>query len=164
MITFKKIVLTTDLSANADAAMPYAIELARKYGGAIYLVHVFEDSIYYAGTLGKETLPYDPATWIAAARDSRDKQMKALAERVAQDSQVPVIPVILSGQAAVELVNFAEKEKADCLIIATHGHTGFSRLLFGSVAEKVVRLSPCPVLSVRPKNIPVETPPPSETK
>jgi universal stress protein A len=156
MIAFSKIILTSDLSPNADAATPYAVDLARKYGGEIYLVHVFEDSIYYVGTAGGEALPYDPAKWIAAAQDIRKKQINALAEKLAQEQKVKVIPVLRQGQPANETVMFAEQQKADCIVIATHGHTGFSRLMFGSVAEKIVRLSPCPVLSIRPKNIPAE--------
>jgi nucleotide-binding universal stress UspA family protein len=157
VIGFKKIILTTDLSENANAATPYAVELAKKYGGDIYLVHVFEDSIYYVGTVGGEGLPYDPAKWLAAAHDSRDKQIKALAAKLSEANKIKVIPVVKQGQPAPEMVKFAKEQDADCIVIATHGHTGFSRMLFGSVAEKIVRLSPCPVLSVRPKDIPAAT-------
>jgi nucleotide-binding universal stress UspA family protein len=153
MIGFNKIILTTDLSANADAATPYAVELARKFDGEIYLVHVFEDSIYYIGASGGEAMPYDPVKWIAAAQEAREKQLKALAEKIAAEHKVKATPVLRQGQPANETVTFAGDLNADCIVIATHGLTGFSRLMFGSVAEKIVRLSPCPVLSIRPKNI-----------
>ena len=157
MIGFKKIILTTDLSENADAATPYAIELAKKYGSELFLIHVFEDSIYYVGAVGGEALPYDPVKWLAAAHESRDKQLNALAAKLSKEHTIKVTPVMRKGQPATEMVNFAKEQSADCIVIATHGHTGFSRLLFGSVAEKVVRLSPCPVMSIRPKNIPAAT-------
>ncbi len=147
---FKKIVLTTDLSANADAATQYASSLAKKFGSTVFLVHVFECDIYYAaGTMESST--GDPAEWFRKARETRKKALKEAARTLAAATGTPVNDVFLEGHAAHEVVNFAKKENADCIVIATHGRSGLSHLLFGSVAENVVRMSSCPVLSVRPK-------------
>jgi len=147
---FKKLVLTTDLSPNADSASEQAISLAKQFGSTIYLVHVFECDIYYAaGTM--EAATNDPADWMRHARENRKKALKEAARTLSAATCLPVNDVFLEGNAAQEVVNFAKKEKADCIVISTHGRSGLSHLLFGSVAEKVVRLSACPVLSVRPK-------------
>jgi nucleotide-binding universal stress UspA family protein len=58
-------------------------------------------------------------------------------------------PVLASGDPPREIIRAAEDQKIDLIVIATHGHTGWGRLLFGSVAEKVVRLAPCPVLTIK---------------
>ena len=147
----KKIVLTTDLSANADAATDYAITLAKKFGASIFLIHVFESDIYYAGTLESASMN-DPAEWFKHAREKRIKALKEFAATLSAASGLPVMDVFREGHAANEIVNFAKVENADCIVIATHGRSGISHLLFGSVAERVVRMSHCPVLSVRPKS------------
>lgn len=148
----KKIVLTTDLSSNADAASEYAVELAKKFGASIYLVHVFESDIYYAGTMESAAMN-DPAEFFKHARDKRQLALKEAARTLAAATGLPVNDVFREGHAANEIVTFAKDENADCIVIATHGRSGLSHLIFGSVAEKVVRMSSCPVLSVRPKNV-----------
>lgn len=147
----KKIVLTTDLSENANAASEYAVELARKFGATLFLVHVFECDIYYAGTMESASMN-DPAEFFSHARENRKKALKEAARTLSAATGLPVSDVFLEGHASHEVVNFAKKEKADCIVIATHGRSGLSHLLFGSVAENVVRMAACPVLSVRPKN------------
>ncbi|HYF47881.1 MAG TPA: universal stress protein [Planctomycetota bacterium] len=148
MISFKKIVLTTDLSDNANVAAPYAVELAKKWGGQISLVHVVEDVVYYANPAATEGIV--PVEWMVANRKDREMQLKLRAEELAKKDGVTVKDVLLQGHAANAVVDYLKKEKADCVVIATHGRTGLSHLIMGSVAERIVRLSPCPVLSIRP--------------
>jgi len=148
MVSFKTIVLTTDLSDNADAAVPYAVELAKKWGGEIRLVHVVEDAVYYANPAATEGMV--PVEWMVANRKSREMQLKDLAAKLASKENIAVKDVLLQGHAANVIVDYAKMENADCIVIATHGRTGLSHFLFGSVAERVVRLSLIPVLSIRP--------------
>lgn len=159
MIQFKKIILTTDLSDNANAATPYAVELAKRYNGTIHLIHVSEDSLYYAIGTGEKVAPidpliqvYDPA-WVEEARRFREQQLEKLAKSIGTNDGVTVIHLLQQGHAADKIITYAKAENADCIVIATHGRTGFSHFLFGSVAERVVRMSVCPVLSVRPEKI-----------
>lgn len=151
MAEFKSILLTTDLSENADAAAPYAVELAQRFGGTIHLVHVFEDAAFYAAAAATEGMMVDPSDWINASLRDREQKLKALAERLSASGKVPVKPSLHQGHAAMAIVEAAKDLKADCVVIATHGRTGLSHLVFGSVAERVVRLCPCPVLSIRPQ-------------
>jgi nucleotide-binding universal stress UspA family protein len=149
MVAFKKIILTTDLSENADAAIPYAVELAKKWEGSIELVYVLEDMIYYANPAAAEGLV--PVEWMVANRRDHEVQLKIRAEELTKTQNVKVVDVMLQGHAANAIVDYAKESKADCVIIATHGRTGFSHFIFGSVAERVVQLCAIPVLSIRPE-------------
>ena len=149
MVQYKTIVLTTDLSPNANAAQPYAVELARKYDGIIFLIHVFEQDIYYASSSSGEGLAANPVEWLVEFRKQRAEQLEKAAKALQQQG-VRVIHKMCEGHPAHEVIALAKKEKADCIVISTHGRSGISQLVFGSVAERVVRLSPCPVLTVRP--------------
>lgn len=151
MLEFKKIVLTTDLSPNSDAAEPYAVDLARKYGGTIHMLHVVVETVYYANAPGGEPMVLAaPAEWLNKAREEHINLLKSKAEALGASSGVPVVDVLRYGHAANEIVAYIKDEKPDLVVIATHGRTGISHLIFGSVAERVVRLSTSPVLCVHP--------------
>lgn len=151
MINFRKIALTTDLSDNANEAIPFAVDLAKKYGGSIELVHVCEDTVYYASAAAAEGFVVDMEEFATKiAKDREDALRKQAADMTAKFGVV-VSPTLRKGHAANEIVAYAKEAKPDVVVIATHGRTGLSHLVFGSVAERVIRLCPCPVLSVRPQ-------------
>lgn len=152
MIRFNKIVLTTDLSENANVATPYAIDLARKYGGSIELLHVCEDTVYYASAAAAEGFVVDMEEFSAKIAKDRENALKAAADSLVSQYGIQIRPVLRKGHAANEIVAYAKEAKPDVIVIATHGRTGFSHMLFGSVAERVIRTAPCPVLSVRPES------------
>jgi nucleotide-binding universal stress UspA family protein len=151
MIQFKKIVLTTDLSENANAAIPYAVELARHYGGTIFLLHVFEEDIFYASMSAGTIELADQSRWETDARLNRQQRLQALAKSLGDKEGVQVVHLMKQGHAADMIATFAKAEDADCVVIATHGRTGLAHIVFGSVAENVVRLCQCPVMTVRPQ-------------
>jgi len=151
MIRFNKIVLTTDLSENASVATPYAIDLAKKYGGSIELLHVCEDTVYYASAAAAEGFVVDMEEFSAKIAKDREAALKVAADAIATQHGVKVTPMIRKGHAANEIVAYTKETKPDVLVIATHGRTGLSHLIFGSVAERVIRMCACPVLSVRPE-------------
>ncbi len=151
MISFNKIVLTTDFSANAEVAIPYAVELARRYGGSILLLHVTIEYAYYANMPTGELVAISaPSEWLEKAQQGQMKLLVDKAEAIAQAHGVKVVPIMRNGHPATEIVNCAKEEHADCVVISTHGRTGLAHLIFGSVVEHVVRACPIPVLSVRP--------------
>ena len=152
MSHFKSIVLTTDLSENAEAAAPYALELAAKFGSTVHLVHVFED-VLYTGILADGSMGYNPALWLEETEKERKKRVQVLASSIEAPDNVRIIPHYLRGNPITEVLNFAKMNDVDCIVISTHGRTGFTHLLFGSVAEKIVRTSPCPVLTIKPSLI-----------
>ena len=144
---FKKLLLTTDLSFNADAATPYAALLARKYGAKVILLHVLDDSAYYGG--GGDFV-FHPDEWLAEARQDLEQRLAERAARILEAEGIAVEPVLLAGNPARKIIAYAEAERPDCIIMATHGRTGIPRFIFGSVAERILRLSPCPVFTIRP--------------
>ncbi|MEI6232493.1 MAG: universal stress protein [Planctomycetota bacterium] len=151
MMDFKNILLTTDLSSNSEAARPYAVDLAKKYGATLHLLHVFEDAGYYHDAGMNEGVPFAPLEWIEAAQDERKKRLNTMAAAIELNDGVKSDATLRVGSAAREIIDYVKDNKIDCIVIATHGHTGLAHFIFGSVAEKVVRTCTCPVLTVRPK-------------
>ena len=150
MIAFKNIILTTDLSQMSDAAAPYAVDFAQKYDGLIHLVHVFEDLIFYPPTLTEAPLAVDVSEVLRETHAERATKLDQHAKDLSQQYGVQVVPVLLRGHAGNEIVSYAKRENIDLIVTATHGRGGISHLIFGSVAERVVRTSYCPVMTVRP--------------
>jgi len=153
MVEFKNILVTTDLSENANAALPYATELARRFNGHIELVYVFEDVLYFPMAPEPGSYMIDPIQIMESARSERKKKLEELAKAVSDGEHIEIKPVLLEGHPATKIVKYAADNKFDCLVVATHGRTGLAHFVFGSVAERLVRMSACPVLSVRPAKI-----------
>lgn len=120
----REILLATDFSESADAAGRIARDYARRFGARLHVIHV---------------------VWAGA-----DPTPRPLLERIEEDlgSEVPVIAVVRSGSPAAQIVKYAEEKGVDLIVVGTHGRTGVTRALLGSVAEQVVRTAPCPVLAV----------------
>lgn len=149
---FKNILLTSDLSTNAGVARPYAIDLAKKYGGTLHLLHVFEDGGYYQEKGAKESVPFGPLEWLERTQAERKKALFDRAAEIELQGGVKTIPELRIGHAVTEILAHAKEINADVIIMSTHGHSGITRFVFGSTAEKVVRMSPCPVMTVRPQS------------
>lgn len=136
----KKIVFPTDFSSSSDAALAYATSLARDTGATLYIVHVEEPPLAYGGGEMYYGIP-EPNT--AAL-------LKMLHAVKPTDAAVPCEHRLLAGDPAGAVVEFADNENADLIVMGTHGRTGLGRLLMGSVAEAIVRRATCPVLTFKP--------------
>ena len=146
---FKKILLTTDLSTNAEAAAPYAIALAKAFHAEICLLHVFIETMYMQ--LPGDGTPPNWQDWVAASRRADQEKLSSQKEAIRQLGAERVSSMLLDGiDPPQTIIDFAKAIGADCIVTATHGRTGISRLMFGSVAEQVLRMAPCPVFSVKP--------------
>jgi len=136
----EKIMVPVDFSPSGEAALRYASSLARDSGATIILAHVEEPPMaygageFYAG---------------AADAETSDEVARRLEAIVPADPAVPYTHRLLTGEPAHQIVTLAEEEHVDLIVMGTHGRTGLMRLLMGSVAESVVRLSPCPVFTLR---------------
>jgi nucleotide-binding universal stress UspA family protein len=141
---FQRILCATDFSETADAAWAAARELASTYRSELILVHVFTELPLYPDVAVLEV----QRLW----EDQRDWVQRTLTERVsgATAHGVNARWVLKTGTAPESIVEAATETRADLIVIGTHGRTGLSRLVIGSVAERVVRLAPCPVLTVKP--------------
>lgn len=134
-----KILFPTDFSESSDAALRYATVLARDTGAELIIVYVHEPAAAYGAG--------DMVVDVGLADDEGLKQQ--LAAVVPTDPNVTHRHELLHGDPIGEIVRLASEEKADMIVMGTHGRTGFTRLLMGSVAEAVVRRADCPVLTVK---------------
>jgi universal stress protein A len=141
----QKIVFPTDLSPVSTEALQWATSLARDTGATLFIVHVEEPPVAYGG--GDLYYGMDVG--------DRDQLRQSLLKVQPADPQVPCVHKLLVGDPAQAIVQTAEDEHADLIVMGTHGRTGLTRLLMGSVAEAVVRKAPCPVLTVKhPAEVP----------
>jgi len=145
--TFTRILVPTDFSIQSESALAYARELAERFGASIHLLHVLEDP-YATSAYATEVYGYLPPglkeTWQKNAEEKLDTLLPA-ADRI----RLGVTSAVIFGRPAAAIVEYAEEEKADLIVMGTHGRGGVTHLLLGSVAERVVRAAPCPVLTVR---------------
>jgi nucleotide-binding universal stress UspA family protein len=140
-ISLKNILFATDFSQAADAAAPIAIQIARRYGAKVYGVHVnrFDD---YTGVA--------PNAWAAIA-EAAEKETKEDAGRLNEQLQSIEHEVVIGeGNLWEVLSNVIQQKEIDLVVVGTRGRKGFGKTLLGSVAEQILRQSPCPVLTVGP--------------
>ncbi len=148
MLPFKKILCTTDFSEPSYEGVKTANELAAQFSSELILVHVVSPVPVLGAPHHTTPVSFD----IPAYQQTFIEQSRETLQKVADDlirSDLKSETQVMVGYAADEIVRVAEEEKADLIVIATHGHSGFERLLLGSVTERVIRHSPCPVLSVK---------------
>lgn len=143
---FRKILAATDFSPPADEAVQRAVDLSRHYNAALTLVYVYQPVTY--GGLPEGHVLYTPLPMndLMAAFERRLLDAKQAAEAAGAAN---VQTQLLMGPTSGELTDYAATHQFDLIAIGTHGRTGLSRLFLGSVAERVVRTAPCPVLAVR---------------
>ena len=151
MDAFNRILVPVDFSAHSDLALRYATTLADRFGATVEVLHVVEDP-FVSGAWSAETLaPNIPellADLVTAAR-GKLADLKAAALNQGVHFTTAVMTTVLTGRPADSICDYAITEKFDLIVMGTHGRRGLSHALMGSVAERVVRMSPCPVLTVR---------------
>lgn len=148
MRVFRRVLHATDFSRASRPALARAIALARQNRAKLWVAHALPPLVMSVGG-GFEFVP--PRTYEAIDRSARQharKQLAALVER-AKRAGVRVTALLLDGAPQELIPRAARRTRADLVVIGTHGRSGLSRVLLGSVAERVVRFAPCPVLTVR---------------
>jgi len=147
MIAIKHILVATDFSEAADTALGYGRELATRFGATLHVLHVAEN-VYFTA-FGAETYA---SLAPDLQRDIEDAAQRRLHEAVVDSdgSGAATVPaVVTSGSPASAILDYARDHEIELIIMGTHGRGVVPHLLMGSVAERVVRLAPCPVLTVR---------------
>ncbi len=139
----RRILVPTDFSRSSLNAVDYAIDLAKQHGAEVILVHVIEPMNYAV----PRYLP-EPTALLESQREESQKEIDRIVERVRSEWDKCRSEVHL-GVVYEVIAESARKLKADLIVIATHGRTGLAHMFIGSVAERVVRIAPCPVLTVR---------------
>ena len=145
-MVFRKILVPTDFSETAETALYYAIQLARQFDGELHVVHVCEDPMLLAGW---PVLAYGPAPDVgeeAAALRTQLKDLLASQDAAQLKAEVHVIVGVPTGLA---ISRYAAENEFELIVMGTHGRGPITHALMGSVAEKVVRSAPCPVLTIR---------------
>jgi nucleotide-binding universal stress UspA family protein len=145
MLVFKKIVCPTDYSEPSYEGLKYAIELVQQFEAELLIVHIIAPL---------PQLPEDPNFTFGASEYARvlnqaaEQQLREVTQKRVP-SEIRLRTLIKHGDPGTEIVQVAEEEAADLIVMATHGSTGWRHLVFGSVAERVIRLAGCPVLTIR---------------
>jgi nucleotide-binding universal stress UspA family protein len=138
MMTVSNILVATDFGPAADAALLYGRTLAGNFGATLHVLYVL-DNVFLRASVA------DPRAVEATARER-------LYQRVTDEDRSTLgatALVVQSDAPANEIVDYAKAHAIDLIVLGTHGRSGMAHLLIGSVAERVVRTAPCPVLTVR---------------
>lgn len=144
----KTIVVGTDFSVCAARALSFAVSLASSQGAKVHIVHVLVEPVQAFDVAG--ALPYLD---VSTQKEWEDATKKRLAAAVASAEKrgVTATSEFLWGRPSDAIIEVAKKSRASLVVLGTHGRNAFEKLLIGSTAERVVRLCPTPVLTVREK-------------
>lgn len=148
MSRIRRILHPTDFSRASTPAFKRAVEMAKANRSELVVAHVLVPSMPIVGDGYISPQVYEDLD--AAARSAAQKQLRKLVDR-ARQAGVRVKGLLLDGVAHERIARAARAQKADLVVIGTHGRTGFAKLFLGSVASRVLAVSPCPVLTVRGK-------------
>ena len=141
----ERILYATDFSEGASHALPYAVDMAKRYNAKLYILHVVYDFMMATGIhvphISHDELYKELNQWATKEMDN------CCAEGIRGLQNVE--KVVLKGIPYDEIIKFANSEKIDIIVIGTYGRSGLERIIFGSTAERVVRRAPCAVITVR---------------
>jgi universal stress protein A len=145
---FTRILVPVDFSSHSDAALSCALSLARRLGAQLELFHVVEDP-HTAGAWGAEVAYVPSVQEILGNYAKTCEGLLAELKRRAGGDDAAVTTRVLIGSPARTIVERAQEGAFDLVVMGTHGRTGLAHVVMGSVAERVVRHAPCPVLTIR---------------
>lgn len=145
MAITQSILVATDFSEGAHHGLVKAAELAREVGAKVTVCHVLDPAPFAPTPAHGEGAPEDATEVEKAIHEA----LRDVVSKYFSDVEVTKTALITSTNAAQGICHYASKEDTDLIVLSTHGRTGLAHLLIGSVAEKVVRHAPCPVLTVR---------------
>ena len=138
---YRNILCPIDFDANSPGALEFAGKVAQDTGATIYILHVVPWTV--------ASVPIDASQVLAELKESATTRMRQLAKEKLDGRVANEIIVTVATDPGAEVVRVAAELKVDVIIMSTHGRKGLSHLVLGSVAERVVREAPCPVLTMR---------------
>lgn len=145
MIALKQVLVATDFSEASEAALLYGRSLAMKFGATLHVVHVADNIFTHA--FGPESSALLPTIQTDIETAARQRLTELLID--SDHSGPPTRSMVLTASApAFAIVDYATDNDIDLIVMGTHGRKGLQHVVLGSVAEKVVRMSPCPVLTI----------------
>jgi len=146
MLALKTVLVPTDFSDASESALRYGKAMALAFGASLHVVHVMEDLLAHA---------WAAEVYVASMPQLRDEIEKESRQRLGtlltdgERAELRAETALLAGNPFLEIVRYAKAHNIDLIVMGTHGRGPIAHMLLGSVAEKVVRKSPCPVLTVR---------------
>jgi nucleotide-binding universal stress UspA family protein len=146
MITLRRILIPIDFSPHSEQALKYGMALAEKFGAELFLIHAFQDVAIYQTEVVSGAPPIMPPVEQLTA-SARGEMQRLVQEKNLQ--RFGAHTDIVEGAPVEEIVDYAKDKDIDLIVMGTHGRGWLAHVLMGSVAEKVVRKAPCPVLTVR---------------
>jgi len=149
MIVMKKILFPTDLSDAAAEAQLYACSLAEQYGAELHILSVVQDVTLISPD------PMNPWVMPASSLDEVIAGVSAELDKIPDPNWAAgkqIVRTVRTGVPFLEIIRYAKEQTIDLIVLGTHGRTGLAHVLLGSVAERVVRKAPCPVLTIHPKD------------
>ena len=145
MAEIKKILCAVDFSEISSKVADYAQTLAKSLGASVKVLYVAPSLSQYVGF---HVPPTSIETFVGEIVTGAEKTMDVFVQE--NFTEIDAEPKVVSGYASDEILNFVEQEGVDLIVMGTHGRKGIDRVLFGSVAEKVVKGAKVPVLTIRP--------------
>ena len=143
---WQRILAPTDRSAFSEKAVAYALALAKQCGAEMHVLRVLADT--------DKAINEFPVTGVIDPAEQTDDYHRWVAELVGDSGDIRRIESVqMSADVSAAIVRYAQHNAIDLIVMATHGRTGLTHLLMGSVAERVVRSAPCPVLTMRPETL-----------
>jgi nucleotide-binding universal stress UspA family protein len=143
-IDVQRILVPVDFSENARAVLEWAAHLAEEHASRVVLLHVYHLPVEFQQLEGA----YLPPDFWSNVKNEAEQQIGRYAEEL-RGRGIEVEALVREGYPATVIIEEAESQRADLVVIGTHGHTGLKHLLLGSIAERVVQKAPCPVLTVK---------------
>ena len=148
MIALKHVLVPTDFSDASESALRYGKALATAFGASLHVVHVIEEP--YGQPWAVEAYGFSLASlqeeWI---KDARGRLAASLSED--ERTALRAVTTTVLGHPVMEILRYAKENSVDLIVMGTHGRGPLGHVVLGSVAERVVRKAPCPVLTVRTK-------------
>jgi universal stress protein A len=147
---FRSILVPVDYSEHSKQSLGYATRLAGHTGASLHVVHVWDRPTYASDALLVRRPGEENRTLSELIQKNAEQDMNDFLSSVTVPASVTMTHELCSGDPAAVLVSKLKEGQHDLIVVGTHGRTGLMHLLLGSVAEKLVRLSPVPVLTVPP--------------
>ena len=146
-IKIQKLLFPTDFSETSLYALNYARDFAETFDAQLHCLHVVDEAFQYWTAMGPESVPVGIAAedLLAVA----EQHMEQFSDEHLMGLKYAAVNKVSVGQPFREIIAHARDISADLIVLSTHGRSGLSWILMGSTAEKVVRKSPCPVLTIR---------------
>lgn len=147
MIRIQRILFPYDFSELSLHGLRYARSFAEAFEAELHVQHVLDEAFQYWMAMGPNSVPVGPPPEELLA--ASQKEMAKFVEQHLSEVAFPVKTEVCIGRPFMEIVRYAREHEIDLIVLGTHGRGGLKQVLLGSVAERVVRKAPCPVLTIR---------------